>query len=561
MLYSKDTYNTNITEKLVELLNDNITGFREMGWISRSKRFGKSIDIKTIKYELCDLVSNAYFGHELKHRDDANYYSIHYERAKKLLGKNYRSHLDLVFRCKGGVKISSWNSKDGSTFRWKLKDEVIEICDKAYKQNNDIRRLVDKKGSVMKSWVGYAVSSYNEKSEKGKKVDTSAYQNVEESILLNKINCTLATHMFSDIYKYKSGRIEEAEVKKWYKILDNIGADITDNMRFGLDRLKELHLRTIEMWGQLNIDIIGDGRLALMYKERNTGRLYAVGRGNIQNTQKELRTMLLSGLGYYDYDMENAHFTLLGQYYNFISNNKLTAVNRYIKNTKATRLRISTHTGIRLDLVKKCLLGIVYGAKIDDKKKVINGKHTTTDIYDTIYRQTNDKQTADEMFYRFSNDAEIKEIWKDVDVAYRYIKSNWKISSYRGGNKERMVNMNGNTTYTKELKANGKYEYKSKGRLLSHFLQGIEARILKDIILEEGNSFRLALHDGWVSHINWDIADIEDRISKHSRKHLLQYSGIKRAFEVKITKKELSEIVDGDWTETLVKDGVLEEIV
>ena len=40
MLYSKDTYNTNITEKLVELLNDNITGFREMGWISRSKRFG-----------------------------------------------------------------------------------------------------------------------------------------------------------------------------------------------------------------------------------------------------------------------------------------------------------------------------------------------------------------------------------------------------------------------------------------------------------------------------------------------------------------------------------------
>ena len=47
MLYSKDTYNTNITEKLVELLNDNISGFREMGWISRSKRFGKSIDIKT----------------------------------------------------------------------------------------------------------------------------------------------------------------------------------------------------------------------------------------------------------------------------------------------------------------------------------------------------------------------------------------------------------------------------------------------------------------------------------------------------------------------------------
>ena len=560
MLYSKDIYNTNITEILVELMNDNISGFREVDWWSKSKRYGKSIDVKTIKYELCILVSDAYFGHELKHRDDALYYSIHFERAKKLLGKNYRKYLDLVFRCKGGVKISSWNSNDGSTLRWKLKKEVIEICDKAYRQNTGIRRLVDRKGSVMKSWVGYAVSSYNEKSEKGKKVDTTAYQNIEETIQLNKINCTLATHMFSDIYKYKTNRLKEKDMRRWYGILEKIDADITDDMRFGLDRLKELHLRTIEMWGQLNIDIIGDGRLAVMYKERNTGRLYTTGWGSIQNTQKELRTMLLSGLGYYDYDMENAHYTILGQYYKMISGRKLSAVSKYISNTSGTRERISHDTGIRLDLVKKCLLGIVYGAKISDKVKVINGKHTTTDIYDTIYGQTKDEKIADYMFDKFSNDDEIIEIWKDVDIAYRYIKNNWKISSYKGGNKERMINMNGNTTYTKELKLNGKYEYKSKGRLLSHFLQGIEARILKDIILEEGNSFRLAIHDGWVSHINWDIADIENRISKHTRKHLLDYCGIKDAFVIKIKKKELSDIVDGDWTDTLINHGVLEEI-
>jgi len=560
MLNTKDTYNTNITETLVDLLSDNITGFREVDWWSKSKRYGKSIDIKTIKYELCVLVSDAYFGHELKHRDDALYYSIHYERAKRLLGKNYRKYLDLVFRCKGGVKISAWNSKDGSTLRWKLKDEVIELCDKAYKKNTGIRRLVDRKGSVMKSWVGYAVSKYNEKAEKSKKVDTTAYQNIEETILLNKINCTLATHMFSDIYKYKTGRIKESEVSKWYDILDKIGADINDDERFGLDRLKELHLRTIEMWGQLNIDIIGDGRLAVMYKERNTGRLYTIGYGGLQNIQRELRTMLLSGLGYFDYDMENAHYTILGQYYKMISNRSLPAVSKYISNTDATRTQISKDTGIRKDLVKKCLLGIIYGAKINSKRKVVNGKHQDTAIYKTIYGQTKDAKVADYMFDRFSKNTDIVEIWRDVDIAYRYIKNNWKIVSYKGGNKERMANMNGNTTYTKELKPDGTYQYKSKGQLLSHFLQGIEARILKDIILEEGNSFRLAIHDGWVSYINWDVADIERRISQHTRKHLLNYSGIQRAFEIKIKKKELKEIVSGDWIDTLIKDGVLEEI-
>ena len=560
MQYSKDTYNTNITQKLVELLNDNIKGFREIDWWSRSKRFGKSVDVKTIKYELCVLISDMYFGHELKHRDDALYYSIHYKRAKELLGRDYRKYLDLVFRTKGGAKMSSWGKKDGSTLRWKLKDEVIDLCDKAYRQNKDVRSLVDKKGKLMTEWIDYAVSQYNEKGEVSKKVDTKFATKLIPQIELNKINCTLASHMFSDIYKYKTKRIKEADVRKWYGVLDRIGADINDDMRFGLDRLMDLHTKTIEMWGQLNIDIIGDGKLGMLYKKRNSGRLYAVGKGNIQTTQKELRTMLLSGKGYYDYDMENAHYTILGQYFSMISGRKLTAVNKYIKNTKQTRQAISINTGIRVDIVKRCLLGIVYGAKINDKTKVVDGKHTTTAIYDAILKQTNDRKTTDMLFTKLRNNKIIQSIWQDVDVAYKVIRKSWK-TQYSGGDKERMINMAECSTYTKEKNWKGEYQYKSKGRLLSHFLQGIEARILVDIILEEGNSFVLALHDGWVSRINWSVKEIENKISQHTRKMLLDYSGIKEAFEIKITKNELTDVIDGDWTETLIKDGVLEEIV
>ena len=91
-------------------------------------------------------------------------------------------------------------------------------------------------------------------------------------------------------------------------------------------------------------------------------------------------------------------------------------------------------------------------------------------------------------------------------------------------------------------------------------MQGIEAKILIDIILEEGQSFVLAIHDGWVSKINWDIADLERRITAHTKKHMLKYLGIKDGFEIKISKVELTDVVDGDWVDTLIKDGVLEEI-
>ena len=41
------------------------------------KRYGKTMDAKTIKYELCVMI-DMYFGHE-PNRDDGLYYSIHWK--------------------------------------------------------------------------------------------------------------------------------------------------------------------------------------------------------------------------------------------------------------------------------------------------------------------------------------------------------------------------------------------------------------------------------------------------------------------------------------------------
>ena len=558
-LYRRDNINQNITEILVSLLDDNISGFRDIKWRSNSKRYNKLREYKTIKYELCVFVADAYYGHELKHRDDELYYSIHYERALKLLGKDYRKYLDLIFVCKGGAKISSWFNKDGSTFRWKLRKEIIDLCDIAYKRNKDVRSLVGRDGKVMTEWIDYAVSAYNEKAEFGKKVNGKLYKGLNPSIQLNKNNATLATHLFSDIYKYKTSRIKRKDLDKWLKIIDNIGINLDDDLRFGTDRLIDLHRNCIEIWNQLNIDIIGVGMIGQTYVRRNTGRLYGMGRGNVQNLQRELRKMLLSGLGYYDYDTKNAHFTLLSQYYKMLTNRELVMITKYVNNTASYREQISIDTGIRYDLVKKCLLGICYGAGISGSRHGKKGKMEYNDIYKTLHTQTNNHNETQILYDELTKHPIVLGIWNDVDKGYKIVKKSWK-TRYKL-TKTRMINMMGIETKTYHIDDYGKEKEKSKGKLLSHFLHGIETRILIDIIQAEGSSFILYLHDGWVSKYNWDLQELETYISQQTRRHLLEYSGIKDAFVIDMKKEELTEVVEGDWTKKLMVEGVVEDIM
>ena len=128
-----------------------------------------------------------------------------------------------------------------------------------------------------------------------------------------------------------------------------------------------------------------------MYKERNTGRLYGVGKGNIQNKQKELRTMLLSGMGYYDYDMENAHYNILEQYYRMLSNKKLKRIRQYVNNTKGIRYRLVKETGNNYRTIKQCLISLIYGGGIDNTHNTINGISRKSGIYETIEKQHSSK--------------------------------------------------------------------------------------------------------------------------------------------------------------------------
>ena len=549
----KDILNVNVRQDLIVMLDANISGFRDIEWRSKSKRFTKK-DAKTIKYELVVLITDCYWGHELKHKDDERYYSLYYERLKDKLGKNYRKHIDIVFDIVGGVITSSAFRKDGSTQKYKLKKVVKDICDDLFK-NVKLHSLVGRTGKVMTEWVEYAVSKTNEKGEFQTKVDNKKYK-IPPTILLNKNNGTILTHMFSDLYKYKTGRLKRPQVKRWIDIIENTGGDIEKNPdRWSGKRLFKLHRHSLEIYNEMMIDIIGEGYVGQLYKEHDTGRLFGTGGCNLQSMLREQRRILMGGLGYYEYDMENAHYNILAQYYNMITGKKLKRITQYIENTKAYRNRLEKETGNSYDTIKTCLISIIYGAGISR----MTYKDKDLAIWEEIKEQTTNTKVAEKLWYDLTDNIIVKELYTEVDIAYRAIKQNWIETNSGWG--RRLKNHSYKTTRISYKDVYGEIRPKSKGKLLSHFLQGIEARILLGIIREEGqDGFIMPHHDGWVSKVNWDTNRLQELIGKDTRKMLLDYNGVRGSFDIPIKKVELTDIVDGDWKDLIIKKGVVSSI-
>jgi len=549
----KDVLNKNVREDLIRMLDANISGFRDIAWRSMSKRFTQK-DAKTVKYELVVLVTDCYWGHELKHKEDDRYYSLYYETLKDKLGKDYRKHIDIVFDIKSGVSISSPFRKDGSTQKYKLKKNVREICDELFRKDIKKHSLIDRTGQVMTEWEEYAVSKTNERGDFQTKVDNKKYK-FSSKVLLNKNNGTILTHMFSDLYKYKTGRLKKPQVQKWIDILESVGGNLNDSRRWSGDRIIKLHQHSLEIYNEMMIDIIGEGYVGQLYKERNTGRLFGTGGCNLQGLMREQRRILMGGVGYYEYDMENAHYTILEQYYEMITGNKLKRITKYIQNTKGYRNRLVKETGNSYDVIKQCLIAIIYGAGVN---RMFYKKERLA-VWDVIQKQTTNRSTAEKLWYDFTDNIIVRELHTEVDIAYRAIKHSWIATG--SGKGRRLKNVSGKTAAIYYEDDNNELKEKSKGKLLSHFLQGIEARILLGIIREEGkDGFIMPHHDGWVSRINWDTDRLQQLIGLDTRKMLLDYNDVRGAFDIKIKKVELTDIVDGDWKDLIIKKGVVSTI-
>ena len=179
-----------------------------------------------------------------------------------------------------------------------------------------------------------------------------------------------------------------------------------------------------------------------------------------------------------------------------LSNKKLPRITKYISNTKGYRLRLEKETGNDYEVVKQVLISLIYGSGITHRHITIDGVSDMSGIYRTISKQSKDKDEVEELWSKLVNHPIVLDLHTEVDTAYKMIKESWVTSRYRKN--IIMKNMRKKTTSI-YVDGGDTGRMKSKGMLLSHFLQGIESSILFGIIREEGYSFVMPHHDGWVS--------------------------------------------------------------
>ena len=541
---------TNIREELVIALDNQVIGFRNIKWISKSKTYNT---IKDIKFNLCMIILNEYGGHKKKHNIDKEYSSYSAVNSRKILGSEADKLMAMVFdKIHPSTEGQSINLiEDKTTLKYKLKEEIIQICDEVHLGEYKLHARITKDGKRLNTIPEYVVRSI---SNGGLiKKNSSKKYNWNNIVQLNEDNILIGVKMWSELFRHKVGK--DNNVEHWVNVLTSLGEDYNDYTKKQLEnRVKH----SLELLNKTSVDVLGEGRILQLYQEKDSGRLYGDEWLNLQTLPKEMRYMAMGGNNYYEYDMENAHYNIISQFTKILGGKKLNAIEHYIQNTDFTRVAISKATGIDKKVIKQILIQMIYGASIKQYHSYDNKGRIKIDnaIFKTLLDYTEDNRSdAESLFEVVAADKIVLGLFNDIRSAKKVIKKHQIVKRKR--KLEYLVN-----PYKKETPLLDKYgEPKSSGSLLSHMMQGIEASLLMFIIEEEEDKFIMPHHDGWVSLIDWDTDRLQQIISAKSNKMMYDYNNLDGCFDIKITKKKINDIDKGNWATELLKINSVKDLL
>jgi hypothetical protein len=372
-------------------------------------------------------------------------------------------------------------------------------------------------------------------------------------VQLNEDNILLMVKMWSELFRNKVGK--NNDITHWCNILESLGDDYASYTKSKLEsRVKH----SLELLNKTTIDVLGEGRILQLYQEKDSGRLYGDEWLNLQTLPREMRYMAMGGNGYWEYDMENAHYNIMWQFNNMLAGIPLDAIGQYAKSTAETRHRISKATGVDYAIIKEILIMMVYGASVKQYHTYDNRtkRHYDNAIMEVLLGYTDDNRIdAVGLFDTIAENKDIIGLSNDIESAKKHIKKNYKIV-----NKRKYQYLH--NTYGKETPLIDKYgRKKNPGSLLSHMMQGIEAALLMFVIEEEGEMFIMPHHDGWVSMIDWDTDTIQRIIKVKSLKMMNDYNDTDASFDIKITKKKINDIDKGDWATNVLNIKSVKELI
>ncbi|MCX6157152.1 MAG: hypothetical protein NTY74_04135 [Ignavibacteriae bacterium] len=198
------------------------------------------------------------------------------------------------------------------------------------------------------------------------------------------------------------------------------------------------------------------------YTERSTGRLFLDSDANLQKFYTELRNRLFSGIGCYDYDIINAHYTLLREWLikEEFDTKCYVHLNLYVNNRDEVIDALTTKFNITKWKAKEIMLALLNSG--------VNNDHNT------VFANMSKKQIEDILSFNFIYNLK-KEIADIKELVY-YYRFNASIN---------------------------------RNKVMAHLLQNLESQVLNLICTKYKDSIRLKMFDGWVSDINTSVSEIE----------------------------------------------------
>ena len=165
------------------------------------------------------------------------------------------------------------------------------------------------------------------------------------------------------------------------------------------------------------------------------------------------------------------------------------------------------------------------------------------------------RDDAYELFNRVKENEMIRGLHREIKQSTNHMAKHWIVEKYKG--KEMVLNpfQKMKPLHTKDGKE------VAKNKIVSHMLLGIEASILVFVMEEELKAFTMPHHDGWVSYNNWDTGILEKIIKAKTTRMMVDYNGIAKGFDIKITKKRIGDITKGKWAKEILRAKTIKELV
>ena len=417
------------------------------------------------QHRIAGILSQTILTDNFSHRNgDGIFYPA--ELLKKHLGYRYKHIMRTFFDVDHTYRYDATDPDDNYTKRYTIKNDIYEIVTAYLDQRtlDPIEILVN--GKPFRN--GNAI------------LQNDIYGTRKKSNVKLPNITAINTQNLHDLNVHLSKQYDA--LLNGSKLLQGKYGDISGDA----DKI-EYYLRiTNELIRLSNVKPVQYGYMPSIYRETSTGRLQGQG-VHLQTIPKVIRNEVLRGLGYWNYDFDNCHYSALLQ----LSKKELSTVSFYNTHKTDFRKTISDDVGVTIKQVKTALISIIYGAS--DKEGY------------SISEIMQDKTDA------FLNHELVNGLFQDIKDARQQIIAD--APTARGKIKNAM---------DKTISADD--DPKS---ILAHILQGIESQMLQAAITYDLPSTKVLLFDGWISDKNLNVSELENKVHQDT------------GFKVKISAEKL----------------------